>query len=448
MIAVLRVTVPDIGGTVLVGLKRDSTTLSVELVPSYYFDCKGRLLGGHTGERTYRRTWDNRVIAKWSEPAEISPEVGRLLAEGDVPLANKWRLRRRRELSADAAADFVARAHELARLTLAALESGNVDVATEVGGPDEVAQAQARLRAIAAYDYGALAHDGQLFKALYSPIGILPPDQYMALVLQATHGCSWNRCTFCTFYRGSAFRIRRPAEFRQHAEAVRAFHGPALGLFKSIFLADANALVMPQRLLLPLMDIVTDLFTIEPAAMLPAERTQWRREHPDCFDGVYSFISALDALNKTPQDFAELRARGLRRVYVGLETGDPALLQALNKPNTPAEAVDAVRTIRTGGVHVGVVVMLGIGGAAYAAQHVAGTIEAVNAMRLGRGDIIYFSEFIDPPDAPYRDWARREDIRPLGREDIWFQEAAMRSQFRFPAGSPKLSVYDIREFAY
>jgi hypothetical protein len=446
---VLHVAVPGVDGIVLVGLKRESTTLSIDLVPSYYFDRQGRVLGGYTGERTYRRTWDNRVIAKWSEPTQIAPEVGRVLAEGNVPLANKWRLRRRCELSADAARNFVAQAHELAAKTLTALESGGGALTDAEGGDsDEAGSALGRLRAIAAYDYAALAQDGQRFKSLYTPIGILPPDQYMALVLQATHGCSWNRCTFCTFYRGSAFRIRRPSEFRQHAAAVRAFHGPALGLFKSIFLADANALVMPQRLLLPLMDVVNNLFAIEPVALLPTERRQWRREHPNGFEGVYSFISALDALNKSPDDFADLRTRGLRRVYVGLETGAPALLRALNKPNTPVEAVEAVHTIRASGTHVGVVVMLGIGGAAYAAEHVAGTVEAVNAMRLGTGDIIYFSEFIDPPNATYGGWAQAEGIRPLRREEVWLQEAAMRAGFRFPAGSPRLSVYDIREFAY
>lgn len=445
----LHLAVPDVDGTVLLGFKANSTTVGIDLVPSYYFDRQGRLLGGHTGDRTYRRTWDHRVVAKWSESTQTSPEVARVLAESNVPLANKWRLRRRCELSADAARDFVARAHTLTTKTLTALESGIAElIDPEEAEEDEVAQARERLRTIAAYDYTALMRNGQEFKSLYSPIGILPPDQYMALVLQATHGCSWNRCTFCTFYRGSAFRIRRPSEFRQHAAAVRAFHGPALGLFNTIFLADANALVMPQRLLLPLMDVINDLFVIEPIALLPDGQRRWRRDHPEGFQGVYSFISALDALNKTPDDFADLRARGLRRVYVGLETGDPALLRALNKPNTPIEAVEAVRTIRAGGVHVGVVVMLGIGGATYAAEHVTGTIEAVNAMRLGPGDIIYFSEFIDPPDAPYGDWAQAEGIRPLRREELWLQEAAMRSGFRFPAGSPKLSVYDIREFAY
>jgi hypothetical protein len=446
---VLHLLVPGIDATVLLGLKDDSTTLSVDLVPSYYFDRKGRLLGGHTGERTYRRTWDNRVIAKWSESAAIAPAVARALAASDAPLANKWRLRQRRELPADAAQQFVAQAHGLAVRTLAGLESGDAEVTDASPGPgDSVDSALERLRGIAAHDFTALAADGQQFRSLYSPIGILPPDQYMALVLQATHGCSWNRCTFCTFYRGSTFRIRRPTEFHEHAAAVRTFHGPALGLFKSIFLADANALIIPQRLLLPLMDVVNDRFDIEPTELAPAARRRWRREHPRSFDGVYSFVSALDALNKTPADFGDLRTRGLRRVYIGLETGDPALLRALNKPNTPGEAVDAVRVIRAGGVHVGVVVMLGIGGANYAAQHVTGTVEAVNAMGLGPDDIVYFSQLVDPPDAPYGDWADAHSARPLRREEIWMQEAAMRAGFRFPAGRPKLSVYDIREFAY
>jgi len=37
------------------------------------------------------------------------------------------------------------------------------------------------------------------------PVGILPPDQYMAVVLQAAEGCAFNTCTFCDFYRDRSF---------------------------------------------------------------------------------------------------------------------------------------------------------------------------------------------------------------------------------------------------
>jgi hypothetical protein len=95
-----------------------------------------------------------------------------------------------------------------------------------------------------------------------------------------------------------------------------------------------------------------------------------------------------------------------------------------------------------------VVIMLGIGGDKYAAAHVAHTVEAIHAMNLGPNDLIYFSEFVDLPGAPYTERARAENIRPLEKPEIWLQEAQMRAGFQFPDGRPKISVYDIREFIY
>lgn len=441
---------PAIAGTVRLGLKRESTTISVDLIPSFYFDRKGRLLGGHIGHKTYRRTFDNRVIAKWSEPVAEVPELAGAFPSQHLPVAARKRhIRRRRDLPPDEARAFIENAHGLATGVQAALEAGDFVLPNSDDVSDEqIAEAKARLAAIAAYDAAALAEDGRRFNAIYAPIGILPPDQYLALVLQATLSCPWNECTFCTFYRGRDFRIRRPAELRHHIQAVQAYHGPALSLFKSIFLADANALIIPQRLLVPIFEAITEAFDIEPPGLSPAERSSWRASHPQGFDGIYSFVSALDALRKSPAQFAELHGLGLRRAYIGLESGDERLLRFLNKPNTAAQAVEAVGAIRAGGVAVGVIIMLGIGGDRFSDAHVANTIEAVNAMNLGPNDIIYFSEFVDSPGGPYDERAEAEGIRPLERTEIWMQEAAMRAGFRFSDAGPKISVYDIREFIY
>ena len=72
---------------------------------------------------------------------------------------------------------------------------------------------QEALHRLVRWDGAALDKDRQRFEQIYTPIGILPPDQYMAVVLQATHGCSHNACTFCTFYRGIDFSIKSPRRF-------------------------------------------------------------------------------------------------------------------------------------------------------------------------------------------------------------------------------------------
>ena len=49
----------------------------------------------------------------------------------------------------------------------------------------------------------------------------MPPDQYLAMVLQATEGCHYNQCSFCHFYRDRPFHVKSDAELRAHIEAVR-----------------------------------------------------------------------------------------------------------------------------------------------------------------------------------------------------------------------------------
>ena len=309
-------------------------------------------------------------------------------------------------------------------------------------------RAEAALADIAAWDEAALEADARLFQTIYQPIGILPPDQYRALVLQATQGCSYNRCTFCSFYRGQGFRIKTPPEFERHLRAVKAFHGRAQPLYRSIFLGEANALIAPQRLLVPMLDLVHRELEVASSDLSPAERAAWLQARPIAFDGVYAFISALDALRKSLDDIRELRARGLRRVYIGLESGDKALLRFLNKPNTAAQALAAVRDLKAGGVAVGIVVMLGVGGPRYAADHVAHTAAIVNGMALDRDDILYFSEYVDTPGSEYGERAAEEGIQPMSHAEMRTQRAELETRLQFPGPPPKRAVYDIREFAY
>jgi hypothetical protein len=133
-----------------------------------------------------------------------------------------------------------------------------------------------------------------------------------------------------------------------------------------------------------------------------------------------------------------------------LETGDDRLLKVLNKPGSAAQAVEVVSAVKAGGIGVGVILMVGAGGDRYAADHVEGTLRAVNAMDLGHGDFIYFSEMVIHPESDYERWTREAGIRPLPPEEMEAQKAALRRGFRFaePTQPPKMATYDIREFLY
>ena len=89
--------------------------------------------------------------------------------------------------------------------------------------PDErdpgIVVAMQWLDAVVQWDFASLEQDARRYHRIYKPVSILPPDQYLSVVLQATEGCSYNECSFCTFYRDRKFRIKEVAEFSTHIGA-------------------------------------------------------------------------------------------------------------------------------------------------------------------------------------------------------------------------------------
>jgi radical SAM superfamily enzyme YgiQ (UPF0313 family) len=421
---------PD-GLRLLVNTRREATTLMVNDDLTLNFDREGRLIGSWLDGRNYRRSLDNRILEKQSGP---QPGLS---------------YRVRRELTPDEARAFIIRMYE----RVAQYRTLLADPGTRVSkfeSPTDVNIARDALDRILTCDLARLERDREIFHIIYKPITILPPDQYLALVLQATEGCSYNNCAFCTFYRDRKFRIKSVNEFKDHIRDVRAFFGGAIGLRKTIFLADANALIIPRDELLPIFDAINADFAVHPRGLADESLKRWEAERPIHFEGIYSFIDAFTSRRKTAHEFKELADRGLRRVYIGLETGDGELLRFLGKPNSPGEVVQLVDHLKAGGVAVGIIILAGAGGDRYAEQHVRHTTEIINAMPLDHDDLIYFSELVDYPGSAYSAFEIAENVRPLTVPEIEHQMVEMRAGFKFSNldRAPKISYYDIREFIY
>jgi hypothetical protein len=397
------------GRSVVAAVREDSTTLGLDGVHALSFDRSGRLIRAFWEARSIRRSLDNRFIEKRKA--------------GRYPWSHV-----RRELDASerlALVMTITRELSAIQESLAGLESTHAEPHT--------GDLRGRLKDMLSWSPEALEADGLRFRSVYLPVPILPPDQYQALVVQLTEGCSYNQCTFCQFYRGRAFRVKSPDELRAHIRGIRDFFGEGLRLRKSVFLADANAMVLPPSRLDEAFAILHE--------ELPLDSGDLR--------GVYSFIDAFSGVPKGSAQFRELADRGLRRVYLGLESGCDDLLRFLRKPATEGEAQELVQQLKSAGVHVGVIVMVGIGGGWYGERHVSETLAAVNAMRLDSGDILYLSPLAAEPDSPYRQQEREAGIHPLTEEEIDRQLQTLKAGLRFESGNrPKIAVYDIRDFIY
>jgi radical SAM superfamily enzyme YgiQ (UPF0313 family) len=390
-------------------IKSNCITLSMQNKDGaevYSFDSEGRLWTAMIHSVSYRRGLDGKVVAKW----------------GLTPYQHE-----RRWLQPQEASDLEEQARQTAARLYQAVQNKTASIHPEM--PEE---GKAAFRQVIEFDPNRAVIDIARYHEVYKPVGILPPDQYMALVLQVTEGCSFNTCTFCNFYRDRPFRIKTPVELGQHIDSVCAFLGKGLSLRRTIFLGDANALVVPTPRLLPLLDTIHAHVDVEKMG------------------GIYAFLDGFSGDKKTVADYEELRKRGLKRIYVGMESGNEALLQFLKKPGKPSDCITAVNSMKRAGLAVGVIVLLGAGGQIFAADHVRDTIAAIHAMNLDLDDILYFSELVQHEGMQYTRDAYRANLKPLTSEERLLQAETIEQSLKFSqeGGTPHISRYDIREFVY
>jgi radical SAM superfamily enzyme YgiQ (UPF0313 family) len=184
-----------------------------------------------------------------------------------------------------------------------------------------------------------------------------PPSEADAYILQATIGCSWNRCTYCDMYREKVYRER---DTDAVLEDLRTAAAIAHARVDKIFVADGDALGMSVERWLPI---------------LKAARAGFPR-----LRRVSCYATAINILKKTPEELTALREAGLSRVYIGPESGDDATLKRIAKGSTFAEHVLAAERARAAGIELSVIVLLGIAGTERAREHAEATARLITAM--------------------------------------------------------------------
>lgn len=182
-----------------------------------------------------------------------------------------------------------------------------------------------------------------------------PPSEAHSLIIQVTVGCNHNKCTFCGSYRDKRFAIRSADEIREDL-ADAQYMGPV----RRVFLADGNALCIPQKRLTDILDTVNQFIP-------SVERI-----------GIYA--TARDILHKSPEDLRALRERGLGIIYLGVETGDAYLLEKIRKGATYDQLVQAGRRVKEAGILLSVTVLLGIGGVEGSLRHARETARILTDM--------------------------------------------------------------------
>jgi radical SAM superfamily enzyme YgiQ (UPF0313 family) len=186
---------------------------------------------------------------------------------------------------------------------------------------------------------------------------IRPPAEADSFLLQVTTGCSANTCSFCGAYRHKPFAVKRDDEIR-HDIRQHAKRHPAT---RRVFLMDGDALVVSNEKLIPILKELASAFPL--------------------LNRVSSYANGCNVISRSAQELKDLYDHKLTLFYIGLESGNQAILDRCQKRSSVEDMVRAIQQAATVGIKASVIVLLGLGGRRFSKDHVRDTITALNRMQ-------------------------------------------------------------------
>lgn len=231
---------------------------------------------------------------------------------------------------------------------------------------------------------------------------VRPPSESQSILLRITRSCHWNKCAFCPVYKLQRFSIRKIDEIKRDidamaaiAERIRRHIGAQCGAgadrnavveavnwldrdgevqgectrlvafwmchgLKNLFLQDADALVLRTERLVELLNHVR--------AALPT------------IARITSYARAETLSRKSADELKALRAAGLNRVHVGMESGSDAVLTLMQKGVTQEQQIRSGREVVAAGIELSMYFMPGLGGRDLSAENAAESAAVLNAV--------------------------------------------------------------------
>lgn len=210
-----------------------------------------------------------------------------------------------------------------------------------------------------------------------------PPSEGRNLIIQATIGCSFNRCSFCSMYRSKQFRARSLDEVFADIDRAAKIWPEAT----RVFIADGDALVLPVEQLHRILDRLAESF--------PA------------LTRVSSYALPANLIRKSVEELESLAARKLSLIYYGIESGSHDILKRITKGASPRAMIDGLTKAKEAGLKVSATVILGLGGRARWREHIEATADLVNrvapnylsTLQLGLEPVVraeFFRKFGEP----------------------------------------------------
>ena len=264
-----------------------------------------------------------------------------------------------------------------------------------------------------------------------------PPSEggSASLLLRVSRNCPWNRCTFCSMYKGQPFQLRSPEEVKGDIDAIAAIcnrlksishnlghegkinRDVAFALLerepelnksygfpmvyewllsggKTAFLQDANSLIVPVE---KLVDILRHL-----------------RKAFSSLNRVTTYARSRTLAQRKPGELVEIHKAGLDRLHVGLETGDDSLLEKINKGVSGQGHITGGRKAIEAGFQLSEYWMPGLGGKEMWENHATNTAKILNKIDP---NYIRSRPFYPSPGSPIFEDCQKGSFQPLSSRE-------------------------------
>jgi radical SAM superfamily enzyme YgiQ (UPF0313 family) len=229
---------------------------------------------------------------------------------------------------------------------------------------------------------------------------VRPPSEWKSYFLPLTAGCSNNSCTFCGNY-GSKLQIRDVNEVKREIDAVALYLSSNISVTgipgivytianqwdgEKVFLQDSDALVYPFTELVEILEYLD--------RKLPSVKR------------IAAYATTQDILRCSIAQLKQLQQLNLGMLYIGLESGDNAVLKHVDKGVTAEQAIEAVRRVKTAGILTSVTVILGLGGKTGKERHALETARVLSEMDPEYVGALTLT--LVPGTPLYKEWERGE----------------------------------------
>lgn len=228
---------------------------------------------------------------------------------------------------------------------------------------------------------------------MYTPM----PEMHNVMV-PVTSGCSYQKCLYCDLNFRQKFHVFKLAEIEDYLRKEKIKYDKMRRSPKKFTLLEGNPLCVKASFLENVFAMIHKYFEVEYISM---------------------FARATDVLRKTDEELLRLKAMGMDRLCLGLESGSDEVLSFHKKGHSVNDSIRACKKLERLGISYSVYIMLGLGGKEMTLAHRKGTTKLLNEIKPF--EIVFVTTVIFKR-APLKDLVRAKEFTRLAIKDVLAEE--------------------------